>query len=95
MTSKIELYVYDLIMFRNKKTTSISLETIHTMENFQGIHICETNNFRFNESNLNVLQEGFDYLARWYEFYNDNIEIVGIWRFNNQTKDYEVIYYDK
>lgn len=98
MTSKEtlnELYVYDLVMFRDKKNTSISLETIHTIKNIKGIHICETNTFRFDESNLNVLQEQFNYLVDWCRFYDENIEIVGIWRFNNQTKNYEVVYYEQ
>lgn len=89
----VELFIYDLIMFRDKETKSVSLETIHTMKNIKGIHICETNNFRFDESNLKVLQEKFNYLVDWYRFYDENIEIVGIWRFNNQTKNYEAIYY--
>lgn len=90
----MELYIYDLIMFRDKETTSISLETVHTMKNIQGVHICETNNFRFYENDLKVLLEGFDYLVDWYKFYNDNIEIIGIWRFNIITKNYEVVYYN-
>lgn len=90
----MELFVYDLIMFRGKKGGSISIETVNTMKNIKGIHICETDHFRFDESNLKVLQENFDYLADWYKFYNENIEIVGIWRFNNQNKNYEVVYYE-
>ena len=91
----MELYIYDLVMFRNKETKSISLETIHTMKNIKGVYICETNNFRFDESNLNVIREDFNYLVDWYKFYNDRIEIIGIWRFNMITKNYEVIYYEK
>ena len=90
----MELFVYDLIMFRDKKNYSISIETIHTITNIKGIHICSTNNFRFDESNLKVLQENFNYLADWYQFYNENIEIVGIWRFNKQNKNFEVLYYE-
>lgn len=90
----MELYIYDLIMFRDKETKSISLETIHTMTNIKGIHICQTNNFRFDESNLNVLQKDYDYLVDWFKFYNDKIEIVGIWRFDVLTKNYKVIYYE-
>ena len=90
----MELYVYDLVMFKNKKTLSIFLETIHTMVNIKGIHICETDNFRFDESNLKVIQEDFNYLVDWYKFYNDNIEIIGIWRFNIITKNYKAVYYN-
>lgn len=90
----MELYVYDLIMFRDKETKSISLETIHTMVNIKGIHICETNHFRFDESNLKVIQEDFNYLVDWYKFYNEKFEIVGIWRFNKMTTNFEVVYYD-
>ena len=86
----MELYVYDLIMFRDKKSTSISLETIQTIRNIKDVHICETNNFRFDESNLKILNEPFD----CFNWYNENIEIVGIWSFNKQTKNYEVIYYE-
>lgn len=95
MENKIELYVYDLIAFRNKKTKLVSFETIHTMKNIQGIHICETDNFRFCESDLKVLSECFYNIADWYKFYNDNIEIIGIWRRNIITKNYEVVYYDE
>lgn len=89
----MKLFVYDLIMFRNKKNGSISIETIHTMKNIKGIHICETNNFMFNESNLKVLSEQVNMFRCWFD-YNENIEIVGIWRFNIQTKNYEVVYYE-
>lgn len=90
----MELYVYDLVMFRDKKNYSTSIETIHTITNIKETYICKTNTFRFDESNLKVLQEGFNYLVDWYQFYNENIEIVGIWRFNKQNKNYEAIYYE-
>ena len=93
--NKIELYVYDLIMFRSKETKAISLETIHTIYNyFNGSNICETNNFIFNGHQLKVIDGHLKHLRNWYELYDDNIEIVGIWRFNNQTKNYEVVYYN-
>ena len=95
MTNKeLDLYIYDLVMFRNKETKSISLETVYAITSIQGIHICATNNFRFDESNLKIILEGYNYLADWYRFYDDNIEIVGIWRFDNLTKDYKVVYYE-
>lgn len=90
----MELFIYDLVMFRDKKNYSISIETVHTIKNIKGVHICETNNFRFDESNLKIINEQFNILKDWFSCYNENIEVVGIWRFNKQTKNYEVVYYE-
>lgn len=88
-----EIHVSDLIMFRNKKEKSIYLEIIHTMTNVGRIDICETDSHNFNKNNLKILETDFNWSGHCFVGYNKNIEIVGIWRFNNQTKNYDVVYY--
>lgn len=94
---KPNFYVYDLVMFRNKETKSIILETIHTItsyktELFNSFHINRTNTFTFNDK-FEVLIETSNGIIP-YIIVDDRIEVVGVWRFNNQTKNYEVIYYE-
>ena len=104
----MELYVYDLVMFENKKTTSISLETIQNIRNynterFGKFHINKTNTYNFTDK-LEVLNETYQILPpiliRETEviipsiIVNEDIEIVGIWRFNPITKNYDKVYYE-
>lgn len=92
----MELYVYDLVMFYNVKTTSVSLETIHRISNynvdkFGKFHINRTNTYNFNDD-LEVLVETYNIVPQ--VIVNKDVIIRGIWRFNHITKNYDKVYYE-
>ena len=91
----MKLQLYDLVLFYNSTTRTTTFETIkeirtvHT-SNREKFTICVTNKFKFDATNLKILRKSF---TTQDEYVYDDVEVVlRVWRFNENTKNWEIIY---
>lgn len=89
----MNLYVNDLILYANNTTKKIYYEPITAISKYGPTTVCSTEFHSFREDTLQVINPRLNFLENWMERSRKDIEIIGVWRFNIQNKNYDVIYY--